>query len=75
MGSNYLFFLLVMSPSEIPRLPTDPLVRGSPGVLGTSLLRLPARDGSPSLTLLSLFLSFIFCPTSFRRQCAAFLGA
>ena len=75
MGSNYLFFLLVMSPSEIPRLPTDPLVRGSPGVLETSLLRLPARDGSPSLTLLSLFLSFIFCPTSFRRHCAAFLGA
>ena len=33
----------------------------------SSLLRLPSWDGSPSLTLLSLFLSFIFCPTSFRR--------
>ena len=39
------------------------------------LLRLPSRDGSPSLTLLSLFSSFIFCPTSFWRQWAAFLGA
>ncbi|KAM9669789.1 uncharacterized protein ACBT57_007043 [Dama dama] len=34
-----------------------------------------SRDGSPSLALLSHFLSFIFCPTSFRRQWAAFLGA
>ena len=31
-------------------------------------------DGSPSLTHLSLFLSFIFCPTCFWRQWAAFLG-
>ena len=30
---------------------------------------------TPSLTLLSLFLSFIFCPTSFRWEWAAFLGA
>ena len=44
--------------------------------LETSLfLRLPSRDGTPSLPLLSLFLSFIFFPTSFRRQRAAFLGA
>ena len=35
----------------------------------------PPQDGSPSLTLLSLFLSFIFCPTSFWREWAAFLGA
>ena len=34
--------------------------------LETSLLRLPSGDRSPSLTLLSLFLSFIFCPTSFQ---------
>ena len=39
------------------------------------LSRLPPRDWSPSLTLLSLFLSFIFCHTSFRREWAAFLGA
>ena len=37
--------------------------------------QLPPWDGSLSLTLLSLFLSFIFCPTSFWRQWAAFLGA
>ena len=34
-----------------------------------------SQDRAPSLPLLSLFLSFIFCPTSFRRQWAAFLGA
>ena len=37
--------------------------------------RLPPQDGSPSLTLLSLFLPIIFCPTSFWRQWAVFLGA
>ena len=36
--------------------------------LETSLfLRLPSRDGTLSLPLLSLFLSFILFPTSFRR--------
>ena len=36
--------------------------------LETSLfLRLPSRDRTPSLPLLSLFLSFIFFPTSFQR--------
>ena len=58
MGFIYLFFFLVMLPSEIPKLPTDPPVRGSPGVW--KLLRLPPQDGPPSLTLLSLFLSFVF---------------
>ena len=43
--------------------------------LETPLLRLPPQDGYPSLTLLSLFLSFVFCPTSFSQQRAAFLGA
>ena len=32
MGFIYLFFLLVMLPSEIPKLPTDQPVRGFPGV-------------------------------------------
>ena len=41
----------------------------------TSPSRLPPRDGSPSLTLLSLLLSFIFCLTSFKREWTAFLGA
>ena len=53
------FFLPVMLPSEIPKLPTDPLVRGFPGVWEL-ILRLPSRDGSLSLTVLSLSLSFFF---------------
>ena len=57
----YLFFLPVRLPSEIQKLPPDPPVRGLPGVWKLSLLRLPSRDGSPSLT-------------SFRRGWAAFLG-
>ena len=75
MGFIYLFFHLVMLSSEIPRLPTDPLVRGFPGVWNFSSFTTPSQDWSPSLTLLSLFLFFIFCPTFFRRQWAAFLGA
>ena len=39
------------------------------------LSQLPPQDGSLSLTLLPLFLSFIFCPTFFGRECVAFLGA
>ena len=60
--------------SETPHRPTGERVSWC---LETSpLLRLPSWDRSPSLTLLSLFLSFIFCPTSFRRQWAdVFLGA
>ncbi|CAN0537499.1 unnamed protein product [Rangifer tarandus platyrhynchus] len=65
------FLLLVMLPSEIPKLPTDPPVRGFPGVW--KLLRLPPWVGSPFLTLFVPL--FIFCPTSFGRKWAAFLGA
>ena len=43
--------------------------------LETSSPQLPPQGWSPSLTLLSLFLSFIFYSTSFRREWAAFLGA
>ena len=39
----------------------------------TSASQLPPQDGSLSLDLLPLILSFIFCPTSFRRGWAAFL--
>ena len=70
----YLFFLPVRLPSKIQKLPPDPPVRGFPGVWKLPLLRLPSQDGSPSLALLSLFLSFIFCPTSFQKRWAAFLG-
>ena len=69
----YLFSLLVRLPSEIWKLPPDPPVRGFPGVWKLLLLRLPSQEGSLSLALLSLFLSFIFCPTSFWRWWAAFL--
>ena len=72
----YLFFLSVILLSEVPRLATDLPVRVFPGVWKLlSFLKLPSRDGSPFLPLLSLFLSFIFFPTSFQRQWAAFLGA
>ena len=75
MGFIYLFFLPVMLPSEIPSLATDPPVRVFAGVWKLlSFLRLPSQDVSPSLPLLSLFLSFIFFPTSFWRQWSAFLG-
>ena len=62
----YLFFLLVMLPSDISRFATDPLVRVFPGIWNLlSVLRLPSWEGSPSLPLLPLSLSFIPCPTSF----------
>ena len=70
----YLFFFLVMFPCVSKarhRL-------GSESVswcLEASFLRLPSWDRALSLPLLSLFLSFIFFPTSCRRQRAAFLGA
>ena len=63
----YLFFCPVRLPSEIRKLPPDPLVRGFPGVWKLPLLILPSLDGFLYLALLSLFLSFIFCPTSFGR--------
>ena len=74
------FYLFIFPPgyvaswdSKTPHKPGDESVSWC---LETSpLLRLPSGDRSPSLLLLSLFLSFIFCPTSFRRQWAAFLGA
>ena len=69
----YLFFLPVMLCSKIPKLPTDPLVRVFPGVW-ILLFSTPSQDESLSLTLLSLFLCFIFCPTSFRKEWVAFLG-
>ena len=72
----YVFFLPVMLPSVVPRLATNSAVRVFPGVWKLlSFLRLPSRDGALSLLLLSLFLSFIFFPTSFQSQWATFLGA
>ena len=64
----YLFFLPVMLPSEIRKLPPDPLVRGFPRVWKLLLFQdsLPWMNLS-SLSLFSLSLSFIFCP--FEGQC------
>ena len=60
MRFNYLFFLLVLLLSVVPWFATDSAVRVFPGVWKPLFLRLPSQDGSPSLPLLSLFLSFIF---------------
>ena len=49
-----------MLPSVLPRLGTDWAVRVFPGVWKPLFLRLPSWDRALSLTLLSLFLSFIF---------------
>ena len=53
-----------MLTSEVPRLATDSPVRVFPGVWKLlSFLRLPSRDGSLFLPLLSLFyLLYIFLP-------------
>ena len=78
MGFIYLFIYFsswLCCPLRFQDLPQTS-VRVFPGLWRLlSFLRHPSWDGSPSLPLLSLFLSFIFCPTSFRRQWAAFLGA
>ena len=55
-----------MLPSEVPGLTTDLPVRVFPGIWKPLFLRLPSQDRSLSLPLLSLFLSFIFFPTSFE---------
>ena len=47
MGFIYLFFLPVMLPSEIPKLPTDPLVRGFPGVWKLLLFYNSLREMGP----------------------------
>ena len=69
----YLFFLPVRLPSEIQKLPPDPPVRGFPGVWKL-LLRLPSWDGSPSLALLSLFLSFYILSYLLLKTMVCFSG-
>ena len=74
VGFNYL---LIFPPYYVAPFASKARHRlGSESVswyLETSLfLRLPSWDGAPSLPLLSLFLSFIFFPTSFQRQWALF---
>ena len=73
---GYIYFSSQLGcPPSFKNFPQMHPVRGFPGVWTLPLLELPSWDRSPSLTLLFLFLSFIFCPTSFRRQRVVFLGA
>ena len=51
-----------MLPYEIPKLPTDPPVRGLPGVWKLLLFRLPSWDGSPSLFCFSFYLLYFVLP-------------
>jgi len=64
VGFIDLFFLLFMLPSEIPKLPTDPLVRGFPGVWKLLLLHdsLPRMGLCPSLFCLSFYLLYFVLP-------------
>ena len=66
--------LPVRLPSEIQKLPPDPPVQGFPGIWKLPLLRLPSPDGSPSLALLSLFLSFIFLSYLLLKTMGCFSG-
>ena len=60
----YLFFLLVMFPSEFPRLTTDSLVRVFPGVWKLlSFLRLPSQDGSFDCLFILYILSYLLLKT------------
>ena len=54
-----------MLPSEIPKLPTDPLVRRFPGIPPSQL---PPWNESPSQALLSLFLSLYFVLPPFEEN-------
>ena len=69
----FFFFspLQILLPSETLKFPTDIPVRVSYCVETSPPSWLPPQDGSPALNLLSQFLSFIFCPTSFWRDQAA----
>ena len=76
VGFNYLFFLPVMLPSVVPRLTTDSAVRVLPRVWKLlAFLRLPSRDGAPSLPLLSLFFVFNIFSYLFSKSWVAFMGA
>ena len=75
MGFNYLFILLVMLPSEVPRLATDSLMRVFPAVWKLlSFLKLPSQDGSLSLSLLSLFFIFYILSYLFSKTMGCLSG-
>ena len=61
MGFNYLLFLPVMLPSEVPRLATDSPVRVFPGVWKLlCFLTLPSGTVSVPTSFVSLFIFYIF---------------
>ena len=66
VGFIYLFIyfpLLVMLPSEIPKLPTDPPVRGSPGAWKLLFKgSLPGMGFCPYLFCLSFYLLYFVLP-------------
>ena len=74
------FYLFIYFSSQLScplRFQNAPQTRQWEGflVFGKFYFMVSLWDGTPSLPLLLLFLCFIFCPTSFWRQWAAFLGA
>ena len=69
-----LFFLPVMLPSEIPKLPTSHLWEGFL-LFGNFSFTTPSPGWVSVPNNCVSLLSFIFCPTSFQRERAAFLGA
>ena len=71
----YLFFIPVMLSSVLPRLSRFSSEKVS-WCLETSLLsRLPSRDGTLSLPLLSLFFVFYIFSYLLSKTWVAFLGA
>ena len=71
--SFFLSLYVALWDSKTPHRPTGERVSWCLETSPPS--RLPPQDWSLSLTLLSLFLAFIFCPISFGREWATFLGA
>ena len=71
----FFFPLPVMLPSEIPKLPTDPMVRGFPGVWKLLLFynSLPGWVSIPNF-FVSLFIFYIFSYLLLKTM-DAFLGA
>ena len=74
-GFLFLFFISFPSYVALWDSPQTRLWEGFPLFGNFSSFRLPPQNRSSSLTLLSLLLFFIFCPTSFPREWAAFLDA
>ena len=71
----FFFSLPVMLPSEIPKLPTDPPVRGFLlcGNFSSFMTPSPGQVSIPN-SFVSVFVFYI-CPTSFWREWVDFLGA